>query len=87
MFKILLDIPAYTFLAGADETMRSRVKETLEELAPDPVLRGAKRIIESQEKIFRLRSRHLRLLYRVDYENLALVVIMIEPLSRLCSKI
>ncbi|MGB9939358.1 type II toxin-antitoxin system RelE/ParE family toxin [Methanosarcina sp.] len=83
MFKVLLDIPAYTFLAEAGETMRSRVREILEELALDPVPRGAKRIIDSQEKIFRLRSRHLRLLYRVDYENLTLVVIVIEPLARM----
>ena len=83
MFKILLDVPAYSFLAEADETTRSRVKETLEELALDPVPRGAKRIIESKEKIFRLRSRHLRLLYRVDFENLTLVVIMVESLSRM----
>ncbi len=83
MFKVLLDIPAYTFLAEADETTRSRVRETLEELALDPVPRGANRIIESQEKIFRLRSRHLRLLYRVNYENLTLVVIIIEPLARM----
>ncbi len=83
MFKILLDIPAYIFLAEAGETTRSRVRETLEELALDPVPQGAKRIIESKEKIFRLRSRHLRLLYRVDYENLTMVVIIIEPLTRM----
>jgi mRNA-degrading endonuclease RelE of RelBE toxin-antitoxin system len=83
MFNVLLDIPAYTFLADAGETMRSRVKETLEELAHDPVPREAKRIIESKEKIFRLRSRHLRLLYRVNYENLTLVIITIEPLARM----
>ena len=83
MFKVLLDIPAYTFLAEADETMHSRVRETLEELALDPVPRGAKRIIESQEKIFRLRYKYLRLLYRINFENLTLVVIMIEPLARM----
>ncbi|AKB78173.1 hypothetical protein MSHOH_1690 [Methanosarcina horonobensis HB-1 = JCM 15518] len=70
-------------MQNADESVHSRVRETLEELALDPVPQGAKRIIESQEKIFRLRSRHLRLLYRVDYEKRTLVVITIEPLSRM----
>ncbi|WP_048139034.1 type II toxin-antitoxin system RelE/ParE family toxin [Methanosarcina horonobensis] len=83
MFEVFFDIPAQDFMQNADESVHSRVRETLEELALDPVPQGAKRIIESQEKIFRLRSRHLRLLYRVDYEKRTLVVITIEPLSRM----
>ena len=83
MFKIFLDIPAYTFLAETDKTTCSRVREILEELALDPVPREAKRIIESKEKIFRLRSRYIRLLYRVNFEKLTLVVIIIEPLARM----
>lgn len=83
MFEVLLDISAQAFLKSADETTYSRVKETLDELVLDPVPPRAKRIIESKEKLFRLRSRHLRLLYRVNYENHTLVVIMIEPLNRM----
>ncbi|HIH74020.1 MAG TPA: type II toxin-antitoxin system RelE/ParE family toxin [Methanosarcina sp.] len=83
MFEVLFDIPSQDFLQNADESTHSRVREILEELALDPVPQGAKRIIESQEKIFRLRARHLRLLYRVNYENRTLVVITIEPLSRM----
>ncbi len=83
MFEVFLDIPAQAFLEEAGESMHSRVRETLEELALDPVPQGAKRIIECHEKIFRLRSRHLRLLYRVNYEKLTLVVITIEPLTRM----
>ena len=83
MFEILLDIPAQNFLKMADETTYLRVKETLNELALDPVPHRAKRIIESKEKLFRLRSRHLRLLYRINFENQTVVVIMIEPLNRM----
>ena len=83
MFEVFFDIPARNFIKDADENTHSRVRETLEELALDPVPPGAKRVIESQEKVFRLRSRHLRLLYRVDYEKKNLVVIQIEPLSRM----
>lgn len=83
MFEVLLDIPAQAFLKMADEMTYSRVKETLGELAFDPVPPRAKRIIESNEKLFRLRSRHLRLLYRINYENQTLVVIMIEPVNRM----
>ncbi len=83
MFEVFFDIPAQDFMMKADESTHSRVREILKELASDPVPLGAKRIIESQEKLFRFRSRHLRLLYRVDYEKLTLVVIIIEPLSRM----
>lgn len=83
MFEIYLDIPAQDFIKKADKIVRLRVKETLEELALDPVPHGAKRIIESKEKIFRLRSRYLRLLYRIEYDNQTIVIIAIEPLSRM----
>lgn len=82
-FNVLLEIPAQSFLIQSDETVRSRTRETLNELANDPVPRNAKRIIESAEKLFRLRSRYLRLLYKVDYEKRTLVVIAIEPLTRM----
>jgi mRNA-degrading endonuclease RelE of RelBE toxin-antitoxin system len=83
MFEVFFDIPAQAFLKTADEMTYSRVKEILGELALDPVPPRAKRIIESKEKLFRLRSRHLRLLYRINYENQTLVVIIIEPVNRM----
>jgi mRNA-degrading endonuclease RelE of RelBE toxin-antitoxin system len=83
MFEVFLDTQAQFFLRSADETTHSRVREIFEELTFDPVPRGAKRLIESQEKLFRLRSRHLRLLYRVDYEKETIIVIIIEPLTRM----
>lgn len=83
MFEVFFDIPAQDFMKEADENIHSRVRETLEELALDPVPQGAKRILESQENLFRFRSRHLRLLYRVDFEKRTLVVINIEPLNRM----
>ena len=83
MFEVLLDVHAQAFLKSTDETTYSRIKETLNELVLDPVPPRAKRIIESKEKLFRLRSRHLRLLYRVNYENQTLVVIMIESVNRI----
>ena len=59
MFEIILDIPAQAFLEEEDESVYSRVKETLDELAFDPVPPRAKRVIDSPENIFRFRSRHL----------------------------
>jgi mRNA-degrading endonuclease RelE of RelBE toxin-antitoxin system len=83
VFEVFLDIPTQAFSKQSDEIVRSRIKETLNDLSRDPVPGGAKRLIESQEKLFRIRSRYLRLLYRVNYEKGTLVVIIIEPLSRM----
>lgn len=83
MFEVFLDTQAQNFLRSADDITHARAREVFEELALDPVHREAKRLIDSPEKLFRLRSRHLRLLYRVDYEKETIVVIIIEPLSRM----
>jgi mRNA-degrading endonuclease RelE of RelBE toxin-antitoxin system len=83
VFEVLLDIPAQAFLKQSEDIVRSRIKETLNDLSRDPVPGGAKRLIESKEKLFRLRSRYLRLLYRVNYEKRNMVIIVIEPLSRM----
>lgn len=82
MFEIFLDIPVQNFLRLEDEITYSRVKETLYELSLDPVPQRAKRVIESKEKLFRLRSRHLRLLYKINYDSQILIVITIERLKR-----
>jgi hypothetical protein len=39
--------------------------------------------LELMEKLFRLLSRHLRFCYGLDYEKGTLVVITIEPISRM----
>jgi mRNA-degrading endonuclease RelE of RelBE toxin-antitoxin system len=83
MFEIFLDIPAQAFLEKEGESVHSRVRETFEELAFDPIPPRAKRVIDSKEKLFRLRSRHFRFLYRIDYEKKILVVIIIEPIRRM----
>lgn len=83
MFEVFLDIPAQAFLEEEGERVYSRVIETLEELAFDPVPPRAKRVIDSPGNIFRFRSRHLRFLYRLNYETKTLVVITVEPLRRM----
>ncbi len=83
MFEVFLDITAQDFLEEEGERVYSRVMETLEELAFDPVPPKAKRVIDSPEIIFRFRSRHLRFLYRMNYEKKTLIVITIEPLRRM----
>ncbi|MDQ1254729.1 MAG: hypothetical protein QG646_3999 [Euryarchaeota archaeon] len=83
MFEVFLDIPAQVFLEEEGERVYSRVIETLDELAFDPLPPKAKGVIDSPENIFRFRSRHLRFLYRLNYERKTLVVIAIEPLRRM----
>jgi len=51
MFEVFFDIPAQDFVERADENTHSRVRETLEELALDPVPRGRKKNNRKSGKI------------------------------------
>ena len=78
MFEIFLDIPAQKYLKKLDEHIALRIIESIEKLAQDPIPHDSKRVIGIKEKIFRIRVGKFRVLYRVDYKNLLLVVIKID---------
>ena len=78
MFEILLDIPAQKSLKKFDRKTALRIIESIEKLAEDPIPHDSKRVIGMKEKIFRIRVGKFRILYRVDYKNLFLVVIKID---------
>ena len=78
MFEILLDIPAQKFLKKIDNDTAFRIIESIEKLAEDPIPHDSKRVIGTREKVFRIRVGKFRVLYRIDYKNLLLVVIKID---------
>ena len=78
MFEILLDIPAQKYLKKLDEHIALRIIESIEKLAQDPIPHDSKRVLGIKEKVFRIRVGKFRVLYRVDYKNLLLVVIKID---------
>ena len=77
-FEILLDVPAQKFLKKQILVLHSRIIEAIGKLADDPIPHDSKRIMGHAEKLFRIRAGKFRILYRVDYTNLLIVVIKID---------
>ncbi|HJH29734.1 MAG TPA: type II toxin-antitoxin system RelE/ParE family toxin [Methanosarcinaceae archaeon] len=78
MFVILLDLPAQKFLRKIDKKIASRIVESIEKLAEEPIRHDSKRIMGSKENLFRIRVGKFRVLYRVDYENSHIVITKID---------
>lgn len=78
MFVILLDIPAQKFLKKVDKNTASRIVESIEKLAEEPILHDSKRIMGSKENLFRIRVGKFRVLYRIDYENRHIIITKID---------
>ena len=82
MFEILLDIPARNFIKKLDSKNRQRIVEAIEKLSEDPIPHNAKRIYGSSEKLFRIRVGDFRVLYRVDYGEIIIIVVNIDSRKR-----
>ncbi|MEA3229851.1 MAG: type II toxin-antitoxin system RelE/ParE family toxin [archaeon] len=78
MFDIFLDIPAQKYLKKLDKKTTQRIVDSIAKLADDPIPHDSKRIMDETKKVFRKRVGRFRILYRVDYENLVVVVIKID---------
>jgi len=78
MYDLLHHDPAQKFLKKTDPGTISRIIEAIEKLADDPIPHDSKRIMGHAEKLFRIRAGKFRILYRVDYTNRRIVVIMID---------
>ena len=82
MFKIFLDIPAKKSLKKLDNSVSQRIIESIERLSEDPIPHDSKRIIGIKEKVFRIRVGKFRVLYRVNYDNICVVIIDIDTRER-----
>ena len=82
IFEIFLDEDSQSFLEESNLYTDYRTMEITNKLTTDPLPLGAKRIIESKEKLFRLRAGHYRFLYRINFEKNKIIVLKIEHLKR-----
>jgi mRNA interferase RelE/StbE len=82
MFKIFLDIPAKKSLEKLDSSVSQRIIESIERLSEDPIPHDSKRIIGIKEKVFRIKVGKFRILYRVNYDNICVVIIDIDTRER-----
>ncbi|MCQ1535743.1 hypothetical protein FTO70_08640 [Methanosarcina sp. KYL-1] len=81
-FRIFLDVFVQSFLEKAGRYIDYRIADLLQKLSSDPVPPGASRILDSQEKLFRLRAGNYRLLYRIDFENHKVIILKVDCIGR-----
>lgn len=83
MFEIFLDTPAKNFIKKLDSKSSQRIIKAIEKLAEDPIPHDAKRIYGTSEKLFRIRVGDFRVLYRIDYEEIIIIVVDIDSRKRI----
>ncbi|WP_440954520.1 type II toxin-antitoxin system RelE family toxin [Methanosarcina sp. Mfa9] len=82
MFEILLDTPAKKFIRKLDTKNKIRILEAIEKLAEDPIPHDAKRIYGTSENAFRIRVGDFRILYRINYGKVTIIVFRIDSRKR-----
>lgn len=87
MFEIFLDTSAKNFIKKLDSKSSQRIIKAIEKLAEDPIPHDAKRIYGTNEKLFRIRVGDFRVLYRIDYEEIIVIVVDIDLRKRVYKEI
>nr|QNO56083.1 hypothetical protein GIJIEOGM_00024 [Methanosarcinales archaeon ANME-1 ERB7] len=82
-FEIHLSSRCHKFLKGVDSTTYDRIVRKIEELANDPFLSDAKKIMGSKEKIYRVRVGDYRILYEIYLDKMAIMIVNIDKRSRI----
>jgi len=82
MFNVEISSHAQRFLKKAEKDVAARIIERLEKLANDPFPADVKRVVNRNEKIFRVRVGDYRVQYQVVYEKNVLFISDIEKRPR-----
>lgn len=73
MVRVILGRSAARFLRNAEPVLRSRLLQKLDDLGVDPFPHDAKRILNRQERTFRVRVGDYRILYTLVEHDTILV--------------
>ena len=82
MFDIFLDAPAKKFIRKLDTENKIRILEAIEKLAEDPIPHDAKKVYGTDGKAFRIRKGDFRILYRINYGKVIIIVFRIDSRKR-----
>lgn len=80
-YTLFLEKQVIKFLSKLDNQTKNRIFTKLEELEINPIPMDAKRIVNSKEKVFRIRIGDYRALYRLE-KNKIIIVFLIDKRSR-----
>lgn len=78
MLEIKLDNQPADFLKKCDKTLFIRIKKKLENLKFHPVPLNAKRVINKDHIVFRIKIGKYRILYRLNVDEFRIVIIKID---------
>ncbi len=87
MFKIEFSSHAEKFLIKSDKELAKRIIERIEKLREDPFPPDVKRIVNKEEKIFRIRVGDYRVQYQVMYDQNLVFISDIDKRSKLIKDI
>ena len=82
MFEIKLDKQPEYFLSRCENEIFERDSEKLEMLKSNPVPHDSRRVLGYELPVFRIRVGKYRVLYRLNYESLKIIVVKIDKRSR-----
>lgn len=82
MFSIEFSSDAKKFLKKADKQFMLRLIARIERLSEDPFPSDVKRIVNQNEKLFRIRVGDYRIVYEVIYEQNLIFIFDIDKRSK-----
>ncbi|HLC52348.1 MAG TPA: type II toxin-antitoxin system RelE/ParE family toxin [Candidatus Nanoarchaeia archaeon] len=82
MFDVRLSSSANKFLKKSEKLIAQRILDRIEKLAEDPFPKDIKRIVNREEKVFRVRVGDYRIQYSVFYDKNLLFISDIDKRSR-----
>ncbi len=82
MLEIKLDKQPEDFLKKCEKILFDRIYAKLTELRQNPVPHNAKRVLGYEAPTFRIRISKWRVLYRVNYEEKRIIVVLIDHRER-----
>ncbi len=82
MFNVEFSSQARKFLKKAERQITTRIIEKIEQLAENPFPTDVKRVVNQEEKVFRIRIGDYRIQYVVLYEKNLLFISDIDKRSK-----
>ena len=82
MFSVEFSSQAKKFLKKSDKELAARIIKKIENLSTDPFPSDVKRVVNRQEKIFRVRVGDYRIQYCVIYDKNLIFITEVEKSPR-----
>lgn len=81
-FKIEFEKQVLKYLSKIDKEISKRIIEKIEKLKNNPFPQDSKRIVNTKDKVFRIRVGEFRVLYRIK-DNQIIIIFLIDKRSKI----